>query len=75
MKMGNNEYNQRTNPIVIFLTRIFSDDMNVVANIVTEQAEQNTKMLIHRLKLINDVVSGWIEELKEIDKQNESDKN
>lgn len=73
--MGNSEYNQRTNPIVIFLTRIFSDDMNVVANIVTEQAEQNTKMLIHRLKLINDVVSGWIEELKEIDKQNESDKD
>ena len=73
--MENSEYNQRTNPIVIFLTRIFSDDMNVVANIVTEQAEQNTKMLIHRLKLINDVVSGWIEELKEIDKQNESDKD
>lgn len=73
--MENSEYNQQTNPIVIFLTRIFSDDMNVVANIVTEQAEQNTKMLIHRLKLINDVVSGWIEELKEIDKQNESDKD
>ncbi|MGN1156678.1 MAG: hypothetical protein ACI4TK_10905 [Agathobacter sp.] len=69
------EYNQRTNPIVIFLTRIFSDDMNVLANIVTEQAEQNTKMLIHRLKLINDVVSGWIEELKEIDKKNESKKD
>ena len=70
--MENSEYNQRTNPIVIFLTRIFSDDMNVVANIVTEQAEQKTKMLIHRLKLINDVVSGWIEELKEIDKKDES---
>lgn len=75
MKMENIEYNQRTNPMVKFLMDVYGEDMNIVANIVTAQAEQNTKILICELKLIKDIVSGWIKELKEIDKQNESNEN
>ena len=60
--------------MVKFLMGVYSEDMNIVASIATAQAEQNTKILICELKLINDIVSGWIKELKEIDEENESKK-
>lgn len=73
--MGNSEYNQRTNPIVKFLMGVYGEDMNVVASIVTAQAEQNTWYIFCSLKQVSTTIDRWIEELKEIDKHNESDQN
>lgn len=73
--MENSEYNKRTNPMVKFLMGVYGDNMNVVASIVTAQAQQNTKCLFYSLKQVSATIDRWIEELNEIDKKNESKKD
>lgn len=61
--------------MVKFLMGFYGDNMNEVANIVTAQAEQNTWYIYCSLKQVSTTIDRWIEELKEIDKKDESDKN
>lgn len=61
--------------MVKFLMGFYSEDMNIVANIVTAQAEQNTKCIFYSLKQVSNMIDRWIEELKEIDKKDESNED
>lgn len=61
--------------MVKFLMGVYGEDMNIVANIVTAQAEQNTWYLFCSLKQVSATIDRWIEELKEIDKKDESNED
>lgn len=62
----NEEYINKTKEAVNFLTHIYSEDMNSVAFILSNQADENTGVLIDLLYVVKLFIEGMIKDLKKI---------
>ena len=60
------EYINKTKEAVNFLTHIYSEDMKVVASILSHQAEGNTEALIDNLYVVKLFIEELIKDLKKI---------
>lgn len=62
--LADKEYINKTQSAVNFLTHVFSEDVGLMASIMTAQAESNTERLIDLLGIVKGRCEDWIEELK-----------